>query len=671
MQTFPTAKIRNVALVGHQGAGKTTLAEALLFAAGATSRMGRVEDGTTVADFDPEEHRRGLSVGLSVVPVESDGHKINLLDSPGYADFVADVDAALSVADLALFVVSAVEGVEVQTEVAWKLAEARGIPRAFFVNKLDRERASFARTLDDLKSKFGAGVAPLQLPIGEEAALRGVVELLDDHAITYEAGAVRGTDGPIPTDMEAEEHAVHDALVEGIVVADDALMERYLMEEPLDLSELEKTLAKGVDEGSVFPVLCGSATKLIGIDRLAHFLVEEAPAPHIGAGPTAVRVFKTIVDQYVGHVNLFRVVQGDVNADDHLVNARNQKDERLHQIFVMRGKEQDAVKSLAAGDIGGVAKLADVRTGDVLASAGAAVEVDALVPPMPLLATAIRAKNKNDEDKLANALHRLEDEDPVIRIERNPETHQTLLWGTGETHLAIALSKLATKFGVEVDTDEPKVAYRETITGTAEAEGKVKKQSGGHGQFAVAWLRVEPRDRGAGVEFAEQIVGGVIPRNFIPAVEKGVMDAVAHGGAHGFPVVDVKVTVFDGKHHSVDSSEMAFKTAASIGLREALGKAGAIVLEPISELVITVPEASQGDVMGDLNAKRGRVQGSASVGGGEVEITATVPTSEAMRYSIDLRSMTGGRGRYTARASHYDPLPAHLVDKVSAPSKEH
>jgi elongation factor G len=411
-------------------------------------------------------------------------------------------------------------------------------------------------------------------------------------------------------------------------------------------------------------VLCGSATKLIGIDRLAHFLVEEAPAPHVGDGPTALSVFKTIVDQYVGHVNLFRVAQGTLKTDDHLVNTRTKKDERLHQIFVMRGKEQDSVGELAAGDIGAVAKLADVRTGDILSVGGTEVATARDEAPTPLLATAIHARNKNDEDKLANALHRLEDEDPVIRIERNPETHQTLLWGTGETHLAIALSKLATKFGVEIDTEDPKVAYRETITGTAEAEGKVKKQSGGHGQFAVAWLRVEPQPRGEGVQFEEKIVGGVIPRNFIPAVEKGVMETVAHGGAYGYPVVDVKVTVFDGKHHSVDSSEMAFKTAASIGLREALTKAGAIVLEPVSELVITVPEAYQGDVMGDLNTKRGRVQGSASIGGGEVEIVAHVPTSEAMRYSIDLRSMTGGRGRYVATPSHYDPLPAHLADKI-------
>jgi elongation factor G len=665
VKSFPTAKIRNVALVGHQGAGKTTLAEALLHTAGVIPRMGRVEDGNTVCDFDAEEHRRGLSTSLALAPFEYDGHKVNVLDTPGYADFVGDVAAALTAADMALFVVSAVEGVEVQTEVAWRMAEARGIPRAFFINKLDRERASYARTLDQLKQRFGAGVAPLQLPIGEEGALHGVVELLDDHAVTYADGSPTGVDGPIPDAMQAEEHTVHDALVEGIVVADDGLMERYLMEEPIELTELAQALAKGIDDGTVFPVLCGSATRLVGLDRLAHFIVEEGPPPHVADGAPAIAVFKTIVDQYVGHVNLFKVVQGAVKPDDHLVNARTKKDERLHQLFAMRGKEQDSVPDLAAGDLGAVAKLADVRTGDVLSTGGAGVDVAVAEAPVPLLATAIRAKNKNDEDKLANALHRLEDEDPVIRIERNPETHQTLLWGVGETHLSIALSKLSAKFGVEVETDDVRVPYRETVSGSSEAEGKLKKQSGGHGQFAVAWLRVEPQPRGAGIEFVDAIVGGVIPRNYLPAVEKGVLETAEQGGVYGFPIVDIKVTCFDGKSHSVDSSDMAFRTAASLGLKDAMAKAAPVLLEPVSELVITVPEAYQGDVMGDLNAKRGRIQGSASVGGGEVEIVASVPTSEVMRYSIDLRSMTGGRGRYSIRHLQYDPLPAHLVDKVT------
>lgn len=669
MKTFPSSKIRNIALVGHGGSGKTTLAEALLFLAGAAPRQGRVEDGNTVCDFDPEEQRRGISVSLSLAPFEHDDHKINLIDTPGYADFVGDVAAALRAADLALFVVSAVEGVEVQTEIAWKMAEAASVPRAVLVSKLDRERASFRRTLDELKEKFGTGVAPLQLPVGEESSFHGIVELLNDVAVTYGDGP-HGTEGEVPDEMEAEEHAVHDALVEGIVVADDDLMERYLADEEIEVAELTKTLASGVASGEVFPVLCASATKLVGIDRLAKFLVDEAPPPKVSDGPAAALVFKTIVDPYVGRVNLFKVLQGSVKTDDVLTNARTGGDERLHQISTLRGKEQESASEVPTGDIAAVAKLSDTTTGDVLAAKGAQVEVAPFDTPPPLIAHAIRPRSKGDEDKLATALHRLQDEDPALRIERNAETHQTLLWGMGETHLSIVMERLARKFGVEVDTEDVKVAYRETVSTAAEAEGKYKKQTGGHGQFGVAWLRLEPKERGEGFEFADEIVGGVIPRQFIPAVEKGVAETMEHGGVFGFPVVDLKVTCFDGKHHPVDSSEMSFKMAASLGFKEAMAKAGPVLLEPISELVVVAPEASQGDIMGDLNSKRGRIQGSASIGNGEVEITALVPTSETLRYAIDLRSMTGGRGRFTMQHSHYDPVPVHLVDKLKAAADE-
>jgi elongation factor G len=667
VKTYPSAKIRNVALVGHGGSGKTTLAEALLHVAGVTQRMGRVEDGTTVSDFDPEEHKRGISVGLSVLPFEYEGHKINLLDCPGYADFVGDVVAALRVADLAMFVISAVDGVEVQAEIAWKMAEAAGIPRAIFVNKLDRDRASFGRTMDELKAKFGAGVAPLQLPIGEEASLSGVVDLLSDTAYTYHDGDRTGTAGEVPESLADMEHAVHDALIEGIVVGDDDLMERYLGDERIEYSELAGALAQGIASGSVFPVLCGSATRMVGVDRLAHFLVEEAPAPSVaGEGPPATFVFKTIADPYVGRVNVFKVHSGSVRPDAVLTNGRTMTDERLHQLFMLRGKEQEPASEVPAGDIAAVAKLTDVSTGDVLAQRGADVSVDTFDPPQPVLPTAIRPRSKADEDKLANALHKLQEEDTVIRIERNSETHQTLLWGMGETHLSIALEKLARKYGVEVEQEEVRVAYRETVSTKAEAEGKYKKQTGGHGQFGVAFLRVEPLERGAGFEFSDAIVGGAIPRQFIPAVERGVADTIVHGGALGFPVVDVKVTCYDGKYHPVDSSEMSFKMAGSLGFKEAAQKARPILLEPISELVIIVPEAYQGDVMGDLNSKRGRIQGTAAIGNGEQEITALVPTSEVLRYAIDLRSITGGRGRFVATHSHYDPAPPHLADKIVA-----
>ncbi|HZT67231.1 MAG TPA: elongation factor G [Acidimicrobiales bacterium] len=681
MQSFPPARIRNVALVGHGGAGKTTLTEALLLCSGTINRQGRVEDGSTTTDFDPEEVKRGISLSLALAPFEFAGHKINLIDCPGYADFVYDVEAALSVTDLAVFVVSAVEGVEVQTQVAWRMAAERGIPRMIFVNKLDRERASFERTLDQLREVFGAGVAPLELPIGEEAAFRGVADLLTDTAITYDGGAP--STGAIPADMEASEHQVREALVEGIVVADDALMERYLEGDVPDPKELEDTLAKGVAAATVFPVVCGSATKGVAIDRLATFICEIGPSPSDrpgvsvqaggsthevacdpGGDPLAY-VFKTLADPYVGKVSIFKVLSGTIRPDAVLTNPRSHADERLHSLFTLRGKEQVQVSELPAGDIGAVSKLSDTATGDTLAPKGTPVTVEAIPSPTPVLSIAIRPKSKGDEDKLMTALHRLQEEDPALQVRREDETHQTLLAGMGETHLSIVTERLQRKFGVEVESEPVQVPYRETITKTAEAEGKYKKQTGGHGQFGVASLRIDAAERGAGFSFVDQIVGGAIPRQFIPAVEKGIAETMAQGGHYGYPVVDVTVTCFDGKYHPVDSSEMSFKMAGSLGFKEAMAKAGPIILEPISALEVVVPAAYQGDVMGDLNARRGRVQGTETTPTGEQVIRALVPTSELLRYAIDLRSLTGGWGRFTTTHDHYDALPQHLYDKVA------
>jgi elongation factor G len=680
VKSFPPAKIRNVALVGHGGAGKTTLAEALLFCAGAINRQGRVEDGSTTTDFDPEEIKRQISVSLSLAPFEFEGHKINVIDCPGYADFVTDVDAALSVADLAVFVVSAVEGVEVQTEAVWRMAADRGLPRLVFINKLDRERASFERTLDQLRDVFGAGIAPLELPIGEESGFRGVADLLTDTAITYDTGSP--VEGAIPDDMESLEHQVHDNLVEGIVVADDEMMERYLDGDTPSPKELEATLAVGVASAQVFPVVCGSATKGVAIDRLAKFICEIGPSPDsrppvmVEAGSTTQEiacdpsgqplayVFKTLADPYVGKVSIFKVLSGTIRPDAVLTNPRTHTDEKLHGLFTLRGKEQDQVSEVPAGDIAAVAKLGDTGTGDTLAPKGTPVVVPRPEVPTPSLSIAILPKSKGDEDKLMTGLHRLQDEDPALVVRRDDETHQTLLSGAGETHLAIVTERLARKFGVEVTTEDVKVPYRETISGQAEAEGKYKKQTGGHGQFGVAFIRIEPLERGTGFEFEDKIVGGAIPRQFIPAVEKGIQETMSQGGVFGYPVVDVRVTLFDGKFHSVDSSEMSFKMAGSLGFKEAMAKANPVMLEPISILEVTVPASQQGDVMGDLNSRRGRLQGTESGNNGEQIIVAQVPTSEIQRYAIDLRSLTGGRGRFTVRHSHYDPLPSHLWDKV-------
>src|SRR5918993_1083385 len=658
MERYATDRIRNVALVGHGGAGKTSLTEALLHRAGASPRLGRVEDGTTTSDFTPEERKRGLSLSLAVAPFTWHDHKVNLLDTPGYADFLGDVSAALRVADLAVFVVSAVDGVEAQTEVAWRMAAELRLPRLVFVNKLDRERADFEATLAQLQDRLGPGIPPLELPLGAEAGFRGIADLLTDTAHVYVDG-VPHTE-PIPEELEATERAVHDTLVEGIVVGDDGLLERYLDGEQLTLDELERALHDGIAAATVFPVVLGSATREVGIDRLADFLVEIGPSPldrvtTVRAGDTEVDVaadasgqplafvFKTVLDPYVGQISLFRTLSGTIRADDHLVNSRTGNDERLHGLLTVRGREQQPVGEVVAGDIAAVAKLAGATTGDTLAPRGTPVSVPPIEQPEPVLAVAVAAATQGDEDK-----------------------PQTLLRGTGEPPLKVTLEKLTRRFGCKVATDDVRVPYRETITGSARrVEGRHKKQTGGHGQFAVAVVNVEPLPRGEGFEFVDKIVGGAISRGYVPAVQKGIEEAMASGGAFGYPVVDVRVTLTDGKEHPVDSSEMAFKVAGRLAFRAALAQANPVVLEPVSRLEITVPLALQGEVLGDLNSRRGRVLGT-EVGEvpGEQVLVASVPTAEVQRYAVALRSLTGGRGRFRHRHDHYAPLPAHLVDAV-------
>ena len=686
MKVYTPEKIRNVALVGHNGAGKTTLAEAMLYRAGAIERLGRVEDGTTVLDYDPEEQKRGMSLSLSMSPLEWHDHKINLIDAPGYADFFGDVHAAMRVADLAVFVVSAVEGVEVQTENAWRLAERLGLPRMVFINKLDKERANYDRTLQQLRDRFGAGIAPLELPIGEQESFHGVADLLTDKAFFYDSGSAK--EGDIPEEMEERESQVHDNLVEGIVVADDELLERYLDGDIPSFQELEKTMAIGVANATVFPVVCGSATGPIAVDRLLNYIVEIGPSPairntyRVKAGGEEVEitgtpdgdplafVFKTVADPYVGQISMFRVLSGTIKSDSTLYNHRSGTDERLSKIAYLQGKESELLPELQAGDIGAAAKLSDTATGDTLAPKNKPVAAPPIDRPSPVLGMAITARTQSDEDKLANALRRLIEEDPALEVERSDETHQTVLRGMGETHLTITLEKLARKFGVDVDTQEVRVPYRETITGHADAEGKYKKQSGGRGQFGVAFLKVEPMPRGEGFEFVDEIKGGSIPRQFIPAVEDGIKDTMARGGVFGYPVVDVRVRCYDGKYHSVDSSEMSFKMAGRLGFKAAMAKANPILLEPISKVTVTVPPEYQGDVMGDLSSRRGQVQGTSVDAGGRQVITALVPTSEILRYAIDLRSITQGWGTFTQEHDHYQEMPSHMAEKVAMASDE-
>ena len=682
MKVFPPEKIRNVALVGHNGSGKTTLAEALLYRAGAIDRLGRVEDGNTVTDFDPEEHSRNMSLSLTLAPFEWKGHKINMIDTPGYADFVGDVHAALRVADLAVFVVSAVEGVEVQTEYAWGVAEDLGIPRMIFINKLDKERASFDRTLQNLRDRFGAGIAPIELPVGAQASFHGIADLFRDKAYIYDTG--HAEEAEIPDDMADQEHAVHDNLVEGIVVADDDLLERYLEGDVPDVEELEHTMASGIAEATVFPVVCGSATGPIAVDRLADFIVELGPSPldrppaKVEAGDQLIEidakpdgdpltfVFKTIADPYVGQISLLRVLSGTVRPEITLHNPRSGTDERLAKIATMVGKETVLIDAAPAGDIIAVAKLSDTKTGDTLTPKHKPVRAEGIERPSPVLAMAVTAKTQADEDKLANSLRRLLAEDPALGLERNDETKQTLLKGMGETHLKFTLEKLERKFGVAVETEDVRVPYRETISRPAEAEGKYRKQTGGHGQFGVAFLKVAPLPRGSGFEFVDAIKGGSIPRQFIPAVEKGIRETMENGGVWGYPVVDVQVTLYDGKYHSVDSSEMSFKMAGRLGFKAGMEQAGPTLLEPVSKIEVIVPADYQGDVMGDLSARRGQLQGTEAAPGGKQKITALVPTSEIMSYAIDLRSITQGWGRFHAEHDHYQELPAHMADRLAA-----
>lgn len=685
MKSYPTDRIRNVALVGHGGAGKTTLAEALLVRAGAVPRAGRVDDGTSVLDTEPEAVKRRMTLGVTLAPFEwkaSDGqqYKVNLLDTPGYLDFESDVVAALSVADLAVFVVSAVEGVEVQTERLWRLAAEMQLPRMIFVSKEDRERADFHAVLDELQLAFGAGIAALELPLGEAGALHGVADVLSESALEYEADGTHHAEA-LPEAIAAEEHTLHDALLEEIVSGDDDQLERYLSGDVPTVAELERTLAQEVLQCTEFPVLLGSAVTGVGIDRLADFLCELGPSPAARAttviagdrtiaveadpaGEPLAYVFKTIADPYIGQLSVFKLLSGTISADQRLLNSTTGTEERLHGLFQLRGKEQLPLTEVVAGDLAAVAKLSNTHTGDTLTPKTAPVTAQRPARSAPHYGVAIVPRTQADDDKLGNALARLQAEDPSLWVDRVEETHQTVLRGAGDTHVTVAIERLARKFGVQVDTAPVRVAYRETIAGTATAEGKLKKQSGGHGQFAVVNMKVGPLPRGEGFQFVDAIVGGAIPRNYIPSVQTGIEEAMAKGGVHGFPVVDVQVEAFDGKYHSVDSSDMAFKTAAAHGFKEAMMAAGVLVLEPISQLTVTVPAAQQGDVLADITARRGRVQGSSTNDFGEQLVEALVPASELHRYAVELRSMTGGRGTFDVQHHHYDVLPTHLVEQA-------
>ncbi|MCL2464330.1 MAG: elongation factor G [Micrococcales bacterium] len=677
-------RVRTVALLGASGAGKTTLAEALLFRAGVLTRPGKVDDGSTVTDHEPEEIARHISLSLAAAPFSwqaADGHSydVTLLDAPGFLDFASSVDAAVAAADLVLVLVSAVEGVQAGTYLAWQAAAALGVPRMFVITKEDKQRADFHHVLDELHEAFGEGLVPLELPLGEEEAFTGLADVLAEEAYVY------GSDGhyqtqPIPDALADDVAARHEEVIEEIVSHDDEQLEAYLGGEVPSTDDLQKTLAGVVRRGEAFPVLLVSAQTGVGVDRLADLVCSLSPIPtetiatvYAGetaievapdpAGPQLVHAFRTVADPFVGQVTLFRVLSGTIHAGDKLTNTTTGAEERLPGLFRMRGKEHLPIDEVVAGEVAAAPKLGGTPSGSLLvgkgAPGGSSLRARTGKVRQPVYGLSLDPVTQSDDDRLGAALARLVAEDPTLEVGRISD--KTVLRGLGDTHLAVALERLARVFSVHVTTSPVPVGYLETIGVLAQAEGKVKKQSGGHGQFAVVNMRVSPLPRGEGYEFADSVVGGSIPRNYMAAVQKGITEGMTAGGPHGYPIVDVKVDVYEGKSHPVDSSDMAFRTASALGLKEALIKAGSVVLEPISRITVTVPTSAQGDVMGDLSTRRGRIADTHTLADGTVRIEALVPESELARYVLDLRSITGGRADLTMEHSHFDVLPSHLV----------
>jgi len=667
-------KIRNVAVVGHRGTGKTSLVEAMLFQAGATNRLGAVEAGTTVSDWDDEEQRRQMSLAASVCHADWQGRKINLLDTPGDSGFQADTIAALHVVEGALVVVSGVMGVEVNTARVWHRAEALELSRVVFVNMLDRERADFLRTLAALQEQLSARCVAIQLPIGAEHELTGIVDLLHNRAYMDPGGAREGDPVAIPAGMEATAAEYREKLLDAVVETDEGLMERYLGGEELDPHDVAAALKTAVTNDELYPVSCGVATKNLGTHSLLDLLVEgvpspaRKPSPFAGAGTEAF-VFKTVADPFAGRISCFRVFSGSVAPDSNVINHRDHSKERLGALMMLQGKEHERADGFGPGDIGAVAKLKDVQTGDLLVDAEQDVEVPKLDFPEPVMSFAVTPKTKGDEDKVAQALRRLHEEDPTLQLRRDAQTGEQLLSGMSQVHVEVAVGRLKSRFGVDVELHQPRVPYVETIKSEARAQGRYKKQTGGRGQFGDCVIEIEPLEGHVGYEFVDKIVGGVIPQGFRPAVDKGIQEAMSRGELAGAPVQGVRVRLVDGSYHTVDSSEMAFKVAGSMAFKSAYEKAQPTLLEPIMQLEVTVPDDSVGGVNGDLNSRRGRLLGMEPAGGMTV-IRAEVPMAEVLTYSQSLTSLTGGRGDYHMEFLRYDEVPSHIAQKLIEAAKK-
>jgi elongation factor G len=670
MKEYSVEQLRTVVLVSHQGAGKTSLVEAMLFDTGATTRLGRADDGTTASDWDPDEIQHKISISNSILPVEQNGSKINLIDSPGYADFVGEVRAAVRIADAALLVVSAVDGVEVGTEQTWDYVGQRALPVVVVINKLDRENSEFDKVLDELRQRFGSSMAAVQVPIGHEHDLFGVVDLIDLKAYSWKEGKVKTV--PIPDELQPQIDSRREQLIDAVCETDDELLGKYLEDGDVNANELREALRRAVLSRGVFPVFATSATHNIGIEPLLDGLVALTPNP-VEAGSAdlklAALVFKTVSDPYVGKLNYFRVFGGAVKNDSIVFNATRSADEHIGPTLLIRGKTQEHVAQIGPGDIGAVAKLHETGTGDTLTTKDSPVQLDPIPFPPPAYAATVNPKTKADLDKLGNALHRLLEEDPTLRVDRDPGTAETILSGVGESHLSIAVERLRRKYNIELDLGDPRVPYRETITNAAKAEGKHKKQTGGRGQFGDVWIELAPNEDGD-FEFVNKIVGGSVPKQYIPAVEKGIQEAMAHGILAGYPVINVRATLYDGKYHDVDSSEMAFKLAGGLAFREAIAKCNPVLLEPVMDVEVTVPDNYMGDVIGDLNHKRARILGMEPAGVGTQRVKAHVPMSEMGHYATALRSITQGRGAFSMQLLDYERVPPHVEQRIVDASKK-
>lgn len=687
MKVYDAASIWNVALVGHGGSGKTQLTSAILFDAGMVNRLGKVDEGNTVTDFDDEEIARKHTLASSLAFAEWNKSKINLVDTPGFANFFSDACAGLRVADGALVLVDAVSGPEVQTEKVWDEAARLGLPRLVVLTKLERDRASLERTLEALHTTFGRGVVPIQMPIGEEKDFKGVVDLVGMKAYTYAAdGSGKATEGEVPADLAGKAKDARDALVEMVAEADDSLMEKFFEAGTLTQEELVRGLKTAVNAGKVFPLVCTSGMANIGIQALLDAVQTYLPpasersvkaADKAGAevdvrvgegGPAAVFVWKTIADPFAGRINLFRVLRGSVKADSTIFNLTKDSTERLGHIALMQGKTTTDVPEIKAGDLGAVAKLKDTQTNDTLGDKDSPIRFTPMTFPEPVLSYAMEPKSRGDEEKISTALQRIQEEDPTIRFSRDPQTHELLLSGQGQLHIEVTVNKMKRRFSVEVNLKLPRIPYRETITASTEANGRHKKQTGGHGQFGDCTIKMEPLPRGADFEFVDEIFGGSIPQQFRPAVEKGIQDARMRGYLAGYPVMDFRVTLLDGKFHAVDSNELSFRMAGRLAFKEAMTRCRPTILEPIMNVEVYVPSDFAGDIMGDINGRRGRVSGMDTRGNTTV-VKAQVPMSEMLTYEQTLTSTTGGRGTYHMEYSHYEEVPSHLQAKIIAASK--